>query len=149
MPASAGRPVSAGAGVGSTGVRPPRALPPSADPRALGRAGEEAAVAELRARGYRILDRNVRLRRGELDVVADDKGTVVFVEVKARRSAAYGTPAEAVTPRKQRTLIALAQAYLARRAMAGRPCRFDVAEVWVAPGGRVLRVALVCNAFQA
>ncbi len=117
--------------------------------RALGRAGEAVAAAALRARGYRILDRNVRLRRGELDLVADDAGTIVFVEVKTRRTAAYGTPAEAVGGRKRQALIRLAEAYLARRRLTGRPCRFDVAEVWVAPGGRVLRVEILCNAFGA
>ncbi len=117
--------------------------------RALGRAGEEAAVAALRTRGYRILDRNVRLRRGELDVVAEEHGTVVFVEVKARRSAAYGTPAEAVTVQKQRALLRLAAVYLSRRSLAGRPCRFDVAEVWLSPGGRVVRVEILRDAFHA
>jgi len=117
--------------------------------RALGRAGEEAAVAALRAHGYRILDRNVRLRRGELDVVAEEHGTVVFVEVKARRSAAYGTPAEAVTLQKQRALLRLAAVYLNRRSLAGRPCRFDVAEVWLSSDGRVVRVEILRDAFHA
>ncbi len=104
-------------------------------------------MAALRARGYRILDRNVRFRRGELDIVADDAGTIVFVEVKARRTAAYGTPAEAVGSRKRQALIRLAEAYLARRRLTGRPCRFDVAEVWAASSGRVLRVEILRDAF--
>jgi putative endonuclease len=117
--------------------------------RALGRAGEEAAVAALRERGYRILDRNVRLRRGELDVVALERGTIVFVEVKARRSARYGTPADAVTPRKRGALVRLAAAYLTTRAWTGRACRFDVAEVWLDAAGRVQRVEIIPDAFQA
>ena len=82
--------------------------------RAFAQAGEDAAVEALRRRGYRVLARNVRLRRGELDVVAEEGGDLVFVEVKSRRSVAYGTPAEAVGFQKQRTLVRLAAAYLAR-----------------------------------
>lgn len=113
----------------------------------LGRAGEDAAVEALRARGYRIVARNIRLRGGELDVVAEDAGTIVFVEVKARRSRAFGTPAEAVGPRKQRTLCHLAQRYLAGRALGDRPCRFDVVEVWVGAGG-TLRAGILQDAFR-
>ncbi len=121
----------------------------SPDTRAIARAGEDAAVAALVARGYRVLARNVRLRLGELDVVADERGTIVFVEVKTRRSAAYGTPAEAVTGKKQRALLRLAAAYLGRRGLSDRPCRFDVAEVWMGPGGRVIRVEILRDAFRA
>ncbi len=117
--------------------------------RALGRVGEAAALEALRSRGYRIVACNVRLRRGELDIVAVERGTVVFVEVKARRSAAHGTPAEAVTARKRRALVRLAAAYLARRGWSDRPCRFDVAEVWLTPGGGVARVDLIRDDFQA
>ena len=113
----------------------------------LGRAGEDAAVDALRARGYRIVARNVRMRGGELDVVAEDAGTIVFVEVKARRSTAFGTPAEAVGPRKQRTLCHLALRYLAGRRLGDRPCRFDVVEVWVDSAG-ALRVAVLRDAFR-
>ncbi len=115
----------------------------------VARLGEEAAVAALRGSGYRIVDRNVRLRRGELDVVAEEEGVIVFVEVKTRRSALYGTPAEAVTVRKRRALVALASAYLTRRALAGRPCRFDVAEVWVGRDGRPARIEIIRDAFGA
>lgn len=115
--------------------------------REVGRVGEDAAVAALQARGYRILDRNVRLRHGKLDVIAEDSGAVVFVEVKARRSTAFGTPAEAVTARKQRALRGLAEAYLTRRRLVGRDCRFDVVEVWLDPTGRPGRVEILRNAF--
>jgi putative endonuclease len=80
------------------------------------RAGERLARAALEARGYHILSTNWRARgdvRGELDIVATDGGELVFVEVKTRRSTAYGLPAEAVTPAKARQLLALAQAYVA------------------------------------
>ncbi len=121
--------------------------PVSAHRQRLGRAGEEAAVEALRARGYRIVGRNVRLRGGELDVIAEEAGTIVFVEVKARRSSAFGTPAEAVGPRKQRTLCHLAMRYLAGRGLGERPCRFDVVEVWVDSAG-ALRAGVLRDAFQ-
>lgn len=117
--------------------------------REVGRLGEEAAIAALQASGYRIVEKNVRLRRGELDVVAEEDGVIVFVEVKSRRTALFGTPAEAVTARKQRALVGLAAAYLTRRALAERPCRFDVAEVWLGRDGRPARVEIIRDAFRA
>ena len=92
---------------------------------ARGRAGEDAAAALLEARGYRIVGRNVRLPGGEIDIIARDGDTVVFVEVKARASAAYGNAAGAVDARKRATLRAVASDWLqiaAPRAHA----RFDV-----------------------
>lgn len=119
------------------------------DPRRTrGRIGEEAAAQALAARGYRVLVRNVRLGRGEIDLVCEHDGDVVFVEVKARRGTAFGTPAEAVTMRKQRTLLALAMRYLGRTGRAHRTCRFDVVEVWLAAGDRPVRVEVVRDAFR-
>jgi len=125
----------------------PARRPGSVNRRELGRQGEEAAVETLRALGYRIMERNVRLRRGELDVVADDRGVLVFVEIKARRSSRFGTPAEAVTVRKRRALVALAAAYLVRLGGPERPCRFDVAGVWIERDGGPSRVEVVRDAF--
>ena len=93
-----------------------------------GRAGEDAAVALLEARGYRIVGRNVRLPGGEIDVIARDGDTVVFVEVKARGNAAFGTAVHAVDARKRAVLRATAADWLqiaAPRAHA----RFDVVTV--------------------
>lgn len=116
--------------------------------RTRGRIGEEAAAHALAARGYRVLVRNVRLGRGEIDLVCEHDGDVVFVEVKARRGTAFGTPAEAVTVRKQRALLALAMRYLGRTGRAHRTCRFDVVEVWLAAGDRPARVEVLRDAFQ-
>ncbi len=113
----------------------------------LGRVGEDVAVQALRTRGYRILERNVRLRHGELDVIAEEAGELVFVEVKARRSGTHGTPAEAVGARKQRALARLAMAYLVRRRLGERACRFDVVEVWLPPAGPP-RVEILRDAFR-
>ena len=126
----------------------PASRPPTGRRQRLGRVGEEAAVAALRGHGYRILDRNVRFRRGELDVIAEEAGDLVFVEVKARRSGSHGTPAEAVVGRKQRVLAHLAAAYLARRALDERPCRFDVVEVWLDREDRPVRVDILRDAFR-
>ena len=122
---------------------------PGAVRRLRGRIGEEAAAQALAARGYRVLVRNIRLGRGEIDLVCEHDGEVVFVEVKARRGAAFGTPAEAVTARKQRALLALAARYLGRTGRADQPCRFDVVEVWLADGDRPVRVEVLRDAFRA
>ena len=95
----------------------------------LGKIGENLAVAELTKRGYAILDRRYRTRHGEIDIVADHDGTIVFVEVKARATREFGTAAEAVTPYKQRRLASMAVDYLARRKLTDRPCRFDVVAI--------------------
>ena len=97
------------------------------DPRRLfGQEGESAAEQYLRNKGYRILARNVRSSVGELDLVAEDGQVLVFVEVKARRTDAFGGAIHAVHQRKQEKLIQLAAQYLARHHLKDRPCRFDV-----------------------
>lgn len=115
----------------------------------LGRRGEEAAARHLAALGYRILERGLRQRAGELDLVALDGRTVVFVEVKTRQAADHGSPADAVDVRKQTRLTRAALAYLKRRRLLEHPARFDVVSiVWPAddaePSIRHLR-----NAFEA
>ena len=95
----------------------------------LGKTGEELAVEELERRGYAILARRYRTRHGEIDVVARDGETTVFVEVKARVTAECGRAAEAVTPQKQRRLASMAVDFLARNRLMDRPCRFDVVAI--------------------
>ena len=92
----------------------------------LGMEAEAAAERLLRRKGYKILDRNVRVGRGELDIVARSGETLIFVEVKARRTDSYVGLAHAVTARKERQLIQLAARYLARHRLERRTCRFDV-----------------------
>ena len=115
--------------------------------QAFGKSGEDLAVAELERRGYVILDRRYRTRHGEIDIVAREGETTVFVEVKARASREFGTAAEAVTPWKQRRLGSMALDYLARHRLLGRPCRFDVVAVDGAGAGAALTVYR--SAFQA
>jgi putative endonuclease len=95
----------------------------------LGRRGEALACAQLTAAGLRIVARNWRCQTGEIDVVAEGPGLLVFCEVKTRRGSGYGTPAAAVDAAKQAQLRRLAAAYL--RATPHRPCRvrFDVVTV--------------------
>ena len=95
-----------------------------------GRAGEEEAARFLEARGLSVLDRNVRAGGGEIDLVALEEGAVVFVEVKWRRDASRGAPAEAVTPLKRRRLLSAARAWLAGNpSRAAREVRFDVVAI--------------------
>ena len=95
----------------------------------LGKLGEDLAVEELQRRGYAITARRYRTRCGEIDIVAERAGVLVFVEVKARMDAEFGTAAEAVTFRKQRRLTRMANDYLIRERVVDRPCRFDVVTV--------------------
>ncbi len=113
----------------------------------VGRAGEEAAVAFLKKKGYRILERNVRSRSGEIDIVARHGGTVCFLEVRTRRGVAtHALPLESVDARKQRRLAGLAMAYLKRRGWWARRARFDVVSVLMDEGRP--RIAVVQNAFS-
>lgn len=96
----------------------------------LGAAGERAAERFLRRQGYIILERNYRCASGEIDLIALDRRTVVFVEVKTRAQSELGTPFEAVDLRKQRQLRRAAQSYLARHHLTEREARFDVVGIW-------------------
>lgn len=97
------------------------------DPRRMfGQEGESAAEQYLRRKGYRILARNLRSSVGELDLVAEEGQVLVFVEVKARRTDAFGGAIYAVHQRKQEKVIQLAAQYLARHHIKDRLCRFDV-----------------------
>ena len=95
----------------------------------LGRQGESLACRELERLGCAILARRYRTRAGELDIIASDAGTVVFVEVKTRLDLSYGDPVEAVTVEKQRRVVAMATDYAARHSLDDTPCRFDVVTV--------------------
>ena len=92
----------------------------------LGRRGEALAAALLQAQGLTIVERNFRCRAGEIDLVALDGPTLVFVEVRSRRSDRLGTPFESVDPRKQARVTRVARHFLAARGFADREVRFDV-----------------------
>lgn len=103
--------------------------------RPAGQAGEEIAARFLERHGFRILARNLRSRLGEIDLIARDGGTLVFVEVKARRGPGSEPPQVAVDARKRLRLARLALHYLARQWLADLACRFDVVAVTLEPDG--------------
>ena len=120
----------------------------TSDPRhQFGQASEMQAEQFLVAKGYRILDRNVRTRLGELDLVADDHGVVVFVEVKGRTTDAFGGALLAVDHRKRVKLTKLATQYLAQRHWSDKGCRFDVVLVQGRPSDQG-RIEHLQNAFD-
>ena len=102
--------------------------------RDIGNRGEDAACRYLEQQGYTILNRNYTVRYGEIDIVAQTDDTIVFVEVKTRRSDRFARACEAVSPQKQRRLIKAAQMWLAETGYDGTT-RFDVIEVY--PNGTI------------
>jgi len=117
------------------------------DPRqALGRRGERFAERYLERAGLRIIARRFRLRCGEIDLIALDGECVVFVEVKTRRSGAYGLPGESVTPSKQRKISRVALAFLGGRGWLERACRFDVVEIVIR--GKTPEIGHIPDAFR-
>jgi len=116
--------------------------------QALGKDGEDLACDELRRRGYAILARRYRTRVGELDIVARDGETLVFVEVKARRTDRFGVPGEAVTWRKRRKLQTMAMDFLLRGRLFAVPCRFDVVAITFGQAGERPRIEVFRAAFE-
>jgi putative endonuclease len=92
----------------------------------IGLEGEAIALKYLRRKRYAIVETRFRFLRGEIDIVARDGGTLVFVEVKMRTGRAYGRPEESVTPGKQRQIRKVAEGYLLKRRLGDVDCRFDV-----------------------
>lgn len=113
--------------------------------RQLGIDGEQAVAGRYEAAGYRILDRNWRCARGEIDIVAVRGDEVVFCEVKTRSSSRFGSPAEAVGHEKRSRLRRLAALWLREHGRCFRIVRFDVASVLASPRG--LEVELITDAF--
>lgn len=124
--------------------KPPKPL----DRIALGKIGEDTAVRLLRSRGYRIIERNWRVRGGEVDIVAQENGDYVFVEVKSRTNDSYGPPSMAVNATKQRKLVDLAQHYVSYKLRKDVAWRFDVVEVQLTPEGKVTNTNLIQGAFR-
>ena len=104
-------------------------VPEPRDNQTAGKAGEELAADALRGIGYAILARRYRTRYGEIDIIAKDECTLVFVEVKARRTDQFGTAAESVSSSKQRRIAAMALDYLGRINRPDALCRFDVVAI--------------------
>lgn len=117
------------------------------DRRARGREAEALAAAWLEARGYRILDRNHAVRRGEVDLVCEAEGVLCFVEVRSRTGDAFGGPEETVDRRKARRVIVAATDWAMRNGGTARDIRFDVVAVTFGDG--LPRVAHFRAAFDA
>jgi putative endonuclease len=117
--------------------------------RAVGERGEQLALEHLRSQGYEILARNWRTREGEVDLVARDGESIVFVEVKARTGAEFGTPEEAVTPAKRRKLQRAAWAYLEAHALLDASWRIDVVAIDLAASRRVPQIRHYRDAVDA
>jgi len=116
------------------------------DRKQYGQQGEDAVARFLRRKGYKIIQRNYRTPLGEIDIIARHQKTLVFVEVKARRSSAYGDPKWALTATKQRKISMVALTYLKQHGVTHTKARFDVVTVQHAEA--VPRIEVIPNAFE-
>jgi putative endonuclease len=114
--------------------------------RKKGRRGEDLAAEHLASLGYVILVRNYRCKAGEVDIIARDGPSLVFVEVKSRTTASHGSPREAVNPEKQRRISLCALDYLKKNGGTAVKARFDVVTIVLA--GAAPRIEVLKNAFE-
>jgi putative endonuclease len=121
-------------------------MPPKGTIRLTGLLGEDLAAVHLRSAGYQIIEKNYRCPFGEVDIVARDGESIVFVEVKSRRSGKFGVPQLAVGAKKQEKLSKIALYYLKENRLHGRRARFDVVAVRILPEGN--GIDLIKNAFD-
>lgn len=112
----------------------------------LGNAGENLAATFLENHGYKILERNFRIRAAEIDIIAQKGGEIIFVEVKTRSNIRKGTPAEAVNLHKQKKIIEAASVFLQDENFYDCACRFDVIEIIFA--GKFFKINHIENAFE-
>ncbi len=116
----------------------------------LGRDGEEAAVAFVKKQGYRILQTNFRTKSGEIDIIAEDKKVVAFIEVKTRSTTEYGSPLEAVNHFKQKKIALVANQFLLRHKVENRECRFDIVAIFARDDDpQTWEIELIKDAFSA
>jgi putative endonuclease len=114
--------------------------------QSLGNHGEDIAATYLTQLGYSIIERNFRIRYGEIDIVAKDGSTLVFVEVKTRRGRQYGLPEEAVTPRKIREIIQTSEFYCLKHPEYQGLQRIDVIAIEIDANGETERIEHIKNA---
>ena len=113
-----------------------------------GRLGELAARRHLLSIGYTVVGTNVRCGRSEIDIVAEDKGTLVFVEVRTRRGKRLGAPEESITPRKRQQMLVAASKYLTMTNRWHRRWRIDVVAVELDRNDGIERVSVIRNAVE-
>ncbi len=114
----------------------------------LGQRGEQVAAQYLIDHGYAVHARNWRCAVGEIDLVTEKDGVLIFVEVRTRRGDRLGTPEESITPAKRARLIAAAQTYLDEHGQAERDWRIDVVAIGIGSRGEVKRCTLIENAIE-
>lgn len=119
-------------------------VPP--EKKEIGQKGENLAVDYLQNAGYTVLERNYRCKLGEIDIIARDNDTLVFIEVRSRSSLAFGLPQESINRRKRHQISKVALEYMIRRKLKNIPARFDV--VAVSFEGRKEKVDLIKDAFE-
>jgi putative endonuclease len=112
----------------------------------FGKESESLAVRHLRKNGYKIMEQNYRNKIGEIDIIAKEKGTLVFVEVKARKTHIFGNPKWAVTPKKQRKISMVALYYLKATKQTHVKARFDVVTLSSLTDNP--QIAIIKNAFE-
>ena len=112
----------------------------------FGRESESIVAKQLKKQGYKILKQNYRTKMGEIDIIAKEKKTLVFVEVKARKSGLYGSPKWAITPKKQRQISKVALYYLKVTRQTNVKARFDV--VTFCSFGDKPQIDIIKNAFE-
>lgn len=113
----------------------------------VGNRGEELAAAFLERNGLKVIERNFHCKGGEIDIVAKDGSTLVFVEVKSRKTLSFGVPQLAVTPFKQRQISKAALTWLAKNRQHDKPARFDVIAILL-DGSYHHRIEHIKNAFD-
>ena len=114
----------------------------------FGKRSETDAVTHLKKMGYKILETNYRNRLGEIDIIAKDRDTIAFVEVKARKSKTYGNPKWAITPKKQRKISMVALSYLKATRQIHSKARFDVVTVTLNSEDTTSTIDVIKNAFE-
>jgi putative endonuclease len=114
----------------------------------VGRIGEEEAIGFLRKKGYDIIAHNYRNKFGEIDIIALDRETVVFVEVRTKKTGDFGTPEESVTKAKMRQIVKVASDYVRRKQLQEESIRFDFIGVVAGSGTEKSVITHIEDAFQ-
>jgi putative endonuclease len=119
---------------------------PRREKKELGKKGEEVALRFLKEKGYRIIEKNYVCKMGEMDIIAKEKDTLTFIEVKTRTSTEFGPPQLAITPSKQRQLSKVALSYLNKKQLKDVKARFDVVAILLGKKGE--EIELIKDAFD-
>jgi len=112
----------------------------------IGQKGENLAFAYLQNLGYKVLERNYRCKLGEVDIIALDNDTLVFIEVRTRSSLDFGLPQESINRRKRHQISKVALEYMTRKKLNNTPARFDVVAISLEPGKE--KIDLIKDAFE-